>query len=254
VDAWEKILEADPDQDAGAGIAPHAGWYFSGRLAWDTIRRARPDTETVVVAGGHRPAGASVLLAEEDAFWTPMGNLEADHELAQALKVRIPTEPDLWVDNTVEVHLPLVKLRFPHAKLLWLRVPNDESAEGVGASVARVAGELGRKVFFLASSDLTHYGPSYGFAPHGSGAQANEWVRNVNDKGILEAFLAMDAAEIIRRGNGAHSACSSGAPAAAIGYALSIGYVNAKLCGYYTSWDIHPAESFVGYCSIVYNL
>lgn len=253
VDEWEKILEANPGQDAGAGIAPHAGWYFSGRLAWDTVRRARADAETVVVVGGHRPAGAAVLLAEEEAFRTPLGNLEADRDMARALSARMPTQPDVWVDNTVEVLLPLVKLRFPKARLLWLRVPNDDGAEGVGDAVARVTAELGRKIFFLASTDLTHYGPNYDFSPHGSGAAACEWVRNVNDRRILESFLAMDAKETIQRGNREKSACSPGAPAAAIGYAKAAGYVTANINGYYTSWDVHPAESFVGYCSVTYE-
>lgn len=251
--AWERTLEADPERNAAAGIAPHAGWHFSGALAWDTIRRARPGCETVIVAGGHRPGGAGVLAAEEEAFYTPLGSLPSDREFVRALHAHVSTEPDLWQDNTVEVLLPLVKLRFPDASLLWLRLPNDARSEVFGASVARAAAELGRKVFFLASTDLTHYGPNYGFSPHGTGDAAEDWVRNVNDKGIVEAFLALDAGESLRRGNDLRAACSPGAAAAAIGYARAAGHTEARLCGYYTSRDVHPADSFVGYCSVTYS-
>jgi len=165
----------------------------------------------------------------------------------------VHVESDRWADNTVEILLPLVKLRFPKIRIVWLRVPNDSSAENVGASIARTAGELGRKVFLLASTDLTHYGPNYGFSPQGTGDTACEWVRNVNDKGIMEAFLSQDARETIRRGNDLRAACSPGAAAAAIGFARAMGFTETCLCGYYTSRDIYPAESFVGYCSVVYG-
>lgn len=253
VQEWEKDMVAEPEQVCGAGIAPHAGWYFSGRLAWDTVRRARKDTQTVIIAGGHRPRGSSVLFAAEDAFETPVGSLATDREFANAFGAYVPLEPDAWADNTVEVLLPLVRLRFPEARLLWLRVPNDETSEGLGTVVARVAGELGRCVFFLASTDLTHYGPNYDFSPKGLGPSAQDWVQNVNDKGIIDAFLALDAAGVIRRGNRDKAACSSGAAAAAIGFARAAGFVNAKLCGYYTSRDIQVSDSFVGYCSVVYG-
>lgn len=252
-DEWERTLEADPDRTAGAGVAPHAGWYFSGRLAWDTLRRARSDAQTVIVAGGHRPAGSAPLAAVEEAFRTPLGLVPADRELAVALGSYVPLEADIWADNTVEVLLPLVRLRFPEARILWLRVPNDDSAENLGAAAARAAADLGRKAFFLASTDLTHYGPNYGFCPKGRGPEAQEWVREVNDRGFLDALLALDARDVIRRGNEDRAACSPGAAAAAIGFARALGFTNPKLCGYYTSRDIQASESFVGYCSVAFE-
>jgi len=253
VEEWERTLEMDPERAAGAGVAPHAGWYFSGRLAWDTLRRARCDTQTVIVAGGHRPPGSAPLAAREEAFQTPLGPIPADRDLAVALEAYIRLEPDVWQDNTVEVLLPLVMLRFPEARVLWLRVPNDETAEGMGAAAARAAGDLGRKVYFLASTDLTHYGPNYGFTPKGLGSEALDWVREVNDGGIIRSILALDAREVVRRGNQDRAACSPGAVAAAIGFARAAGFTSPRLCGYYTSRDIHPSDSFVGYCSVSYQ-
>ena len=250
---WERTLEEDPGRSAGAGVAPHAGWFFSGRLAWDTLRRARTDAETVIVAGGHRPPGSIPITAGEDAFQTPLGPVPADRDLAEALGFYVRLESDQWADNTVEVLLPLVRLRFPQAKVFWLRAPNDESAEGLGAAAARAAADLGRKVFFLASTDLTHYGPNYGFTPKGRGSEALEWVRDVNDAGFIAALLALDGREVIRRGNEDKAACSPGAAAAAVGFSRAMGYTNPRLCGYYTSHDVHPSESFVGYCSVVYE-
>ena len=253
VNEWECTLESEPAQTAGAGIAPHAGWYFSGRLAWDTLRRARPDIQTVIVVGGHRPPGSAALVATEEEFETPLGGIPADRELAEALGSHVALEPDVWADNTVEVLLPLVRLRFPDARVLWLRVPNDGTAESLGAAAARSAGDIGRSVFFLASTDLTHYGPNYGFHPKGGGAEALDWVRNVNDKGLIGAVLDLNSPEVIRRGNEDRAACSPGAVAAAIGYARAAGFSAPRLCGYYTSCDVHPSDSFVGYCSVVFE-
>ncbi|WP_373501387.1 AmmeMemoRadiSam system protein B [Desulfococcus sp.] len=126
-------------------------------------------------------------------------------------------------------------------------------AAGQAPSLRRAAADLGRKVFFLASTDLTHYGPNYGFSPKGRGTEALEWVRDVNDAGFIAALFALDGREVIRRGNEDKAACSPGAAAAAVGFSRALGYTNPRLCGYYTSHDVHPSESFVGYCSVVYE-
>ncbi|MCK5008480.1 MAG: AmmeMemoRadiSam system protein B, partial [Spirochaetales bacterium] len=42
-----------PEKPAVAGIAPHAGWSFSGSIACHVFQSIPRDTDTVVVVGGH---------------------------------------------------------------------------------------------------------------------------------------------------------------------------------------------------------
>ena len=50
-----------------------------------------------------------------------------------------------------------------------------------------------------------------------------------------------------------HSACSAGAAAAAAEYARLQGASKGRLIRYTTSWDVYPADSFVGYAAIVFQ-
>jgi len=246
-----------PKTGAVAAIAPHAGWTYSGAIACLGIR-SLGEAETVAVIGGHLPGSSPPLAAAEDAFETPLGLVEADAELRAALSdslsARKPRGPALaWddrPDNTVEVQLPLVKALFPDARILWLRAPNGRAALALGEALAEAASRLGRKLACIGSTDLTHYGPAYGFSPAGRGEAAERWVRESNDKDFLRAVLAMDASSVVDRGEADRSACSSGAAAAAIAFALGSGAVRAELLGYATSLDVRRDESFVGYASV----
>ncbi len=236
-----------------AAIVPHAGWYYSGSYAYQGFSSLDPDCDCLIIFGGHRPPGSAPLLALEDGFDSPEGVIEADKELRCLLQKELETEEDRFRDNTVEVLLPLVKRLFPGLPLLWLRVPNDTRATDIGKRVAELAISLGRKPRALGSTDLTHYGLDYGFCPQGLGDKALAWVREVNDKKIVDAFLAMDGPRAIGLGESDSSACSAGAAAAAIAFASCLGAGQATLLGYGTSADIEPADRFVGYASVCYQ-
>ncbi|MBL8967283.1 MAG: AmmeMemoRadiSam system protein B [Spirochaetaceae bacterium] len=247
VDEWSRN---PPPSGALAAVAPHAGWAFSGRLAAQAALSLAP-ADTVAVIGGHLPAGYPVLAGGEAFFETPLGAFSADAELREALGAALSLEEDRASDNTVEVQLPILRARFPGARLLWLRAPAGEVALELGQALYAAARSLNRRLAIVGSTDLTHYGPDYGFTPAGRGEQAERWVRETSDKGFIDALLAMDGKAVLARGD-AGAACSSGAAAAAIAYAKAAGAKEAKLLGYATSLDVRKGESFVGYCSVAY--
>ncbi len=238
---------------AAACMAPHAGWYYSGPIAAKAIAALDPQAETVVVFGGHRPARTVPLLALEDGFETPAGTVSADLELRAAVAADLPSAEDRWVDNTVEVMLPMIRVLFPASRVLWLRVAADVSSWETGKTVAAAAGRLGRRAVAVGSTDLTHYGPNYDFQPRGTGKEALEWVRTVNDAAFLRAVLAGDPGAAIARAEEDSSACSAGAAVAAMGFAAACGAVSGDLLAYGTSADVSPATSFVGYGAVAWT-
>jgi len=263
VEGWESELvrsgEGMAPGGAVAAVAPHAGWFFSGKLAWLAVRSLDADAETVLVVGGHGAPGSPVRMAAEDAFETPGGLLRADPEFARALGEGLAAEgfalaPDERADNTVEVQLPLVRERCPTARVVWLRVPNESRSARAGALAAELARRLGRKAALLASTDLTHYGPNYGFEPAGTGRKALDWMERENDRPVLEAMAAMDAHETVRLGEERGAACSSGAAAAAIGFARAAGVTRGTVLAYSTSASRAPSDSFVGYGAVAYRI
>jgi MEMO1 family protein len=247
---------APREHGALAVVAPHAGWAFSGKLAARAIAALAP-ARTVAVIGGHLGGGAPPLAAFEDGFETPLGTIPSDVELREALAAELSRgrglalDEDLDADNTVEVQLPLVASLAPGARVLWLRAPNGPDALALGEALRAAASSLGRSVACVGSTDLTHYGPNYGFSPAGGGSAAEAWAKE-NDDRFIEAVLALDARRAVELGESERSACSSGAAAAAIAFARSSGATGARLLEYATSLELRRDASFVGYAAIAF--
>jgi MEMO1 family protein len=255
--ALERNGSAAPKRNAIAGVSPHAGWFYCASLAVRTFERLDAEADLVIIFGGHLPARAASRLAFEDSFETPLGPIDADRPMRDLVASEIDCAPDEAVDNTVEVLLPFVKRFLPASRLLWLRVPNDASSIEIGKKAAMAAVTLGKRAVAVGSTDLTHYGDAYGFAPKGGGRRALEWVREENDARIVKAMAGMDDARTIELGEGENSACSSGAAAAAISFARALGAARGELNGYASSADASTGEDplpdqFVGYASISY--
>ncbi len=253
--AWTKDIKS---RDAKAVVCPHAGWYFSGRLAALAIASLE-DADTLAIIGGHLSPNSPILWASEASFEVPGGELEADEELFTALKAQLrdseieSPELDSYADNCVEVLLPMVFSLRKGAKILWLRAPPRYESKELGACLARAAQNLGRRIVCIGSTDLTHYGPAYGFTPMGLGEKAERWVKGSNDKAFIDALLEMNCELALTRAVKKDAACSAGAAIAALGFALESGASSAKLLEYSTSLDLRPDDSFVGYAAIAFS-
>ncbi|MDR3200844.1 MAG: AmmeMemoRadiSam system protein B, partial [Spirochaetales bacterium] len=239
--AFIEACPRPPQRSARLCVVPHAGWFFSGALAWEGISRLAP-ADTVVVLGGHLPSGDNLMVYDCDAFETPLGQLEADRPFLEKLMAELPCRADTARDNTVEVQLPFVKYAFPQAKVAGLRVPPSEAAASLGNFLAGLCAKEGSRLAVVASTDLTHYGPNYDFTPRGTGTEAEKWVTEENDAPFLEALAAKDYAQVLRRGRDDFAACSSGAAAAAAVCAERLGLAGCVL-RYGTSLENHRASS-----------
>ena len=248
---------SDKSGSAKAAICPHAGWYYSGKIAARGVSSLEKDCDTIAVIGGHLPASSSVLFAMEDAVRTPFGNFFIDSELRAELFKKLNGAQDKYRDNTVEVLLPMVHHFFPDKKLLWLRLPASLDSFEAGKKIYEAAQELGKKINVIGSTDLTHYGANYGFSPRGKGSAALKWVKEVNDAGFIKAVEEGNPSLALKRAESDFSSCSAGAVLGAMGYASSCGNGGAKLLEYGTSADIDNAgeipDSFVGYAAFSFG-
>jgi AmmeMemoRadiSam system protein B len=246
------FAEVSGSVSARAAIAPHAGWFYSGKTAARAVAALDRKADTVVVLGGHLPEGYPPLFAMEDAVNTPLGTMTIDAKLREIMYQKIKGRSDQYPDNTVEVLLPMIHFFMPNAQLLWLRLPADMTSFDSGKALAEAAKELGRKIVVLGSTDLTHYGPNYGYAPKGCGPQALKWVKEVNDRKFIEAVESGEPQAVLERAESDFSSCSAGAVLGALGYASAINIGPARLLEYSTSADAvaEIPDSFVGYAAI----
>lgn len=242
------------------GIVPHAGWYFSGKIACNVIRclaqGAAPDT--CVVFGRHLHPGSPNIIMKSGALETPLGNIPIDSILATALAGQydfsVETVGRYEPDNTVELQLPFIKYFFPETMVLPLGLPPKTDSLSIARAAARSAKAIDRKCLVLGSTDLTHYGMNYGYTPKGVGEEAVEWVKHENDKRMVDLILSMDGEGVVLESRRNQNACCAGAVGAAIEAARELGAVSAEKLAYLTSYDVRPDTSFVGYVGVVFSL
>jgi AmmeMemoRadiSam system protein B len=250
IENWES---GNQERSGKSVVVPHAGWYFSGKIASNTIKLLDKNTDIIVVAGGHLSEYDSVLVADEDYFETPLGNIRNSQILKKQLLNEDFIKTDRVPDNTVEIQLPFVKNYFPESEIIWMRVPPDiEKVKKVSEMLVLFEKKSGKKISVVGSTDLTHYGPNYGFETHGRGDEALSWVKNVNDKNYIDLLLDYNIEDSLKHSITQHSACSSGGSALAAFFAFNSGCSESELLYYYTSNDIYPSDSFVGYAGIIY--
>ena len=240
------------------GIVPHAGWFFSGSIACNVINCLKSDTSTdvVVIFGMHLHPESPCVMMAEGAWETPFGEIGVEEQLAGELKKQfsftLESPGSFTQDNTIELQLPFIKYFFNEVKILALGVPPAAVALEIGRAVVDIANRLDMRIQVIGSTDLTHYGRNYGFVSKGTGPQAVDWVRNQNDRRIIDTMLEMDAAGVIAEALASQNACCAGAAAAAIETAKHLGAEQAESIAYATSYDKNPGDSFVGYVGIVF--
>lgn len=249
-----------------AGIVPHAGWTFSGSVAalvFAAIRQQHEKVHTFILFGAaHSYFGRSPALCDRGVWETPLGDVALDEELADAVLKKGAAISDASAhmsEHSIEVQVPFIQYLFGGAKILPILVPPTEKAIALGTSIGElIAEDEQKKIICLGSTDLTHYGPRYGFIPQGTGEEALAWAKNVNDKTFIDLALKLDAASLLTSAAENGNACGPGATAATVAVAKGLGRQQGVLLAHTTSNEImlekmgSTSTDAVGYAAIIF--
>jgi AmmeMemoRadiSam system protein B len=144
-------------------IVPHAGYAYSGRTAAAAYARlrGRPLRTAVIVSPSHREYFNGISVYDGDAYRTPLGLVNIDVQLRDALLARRGIIRCSALghrdEHAVEVHLPFLQRINPHVKILPV-VMGDQRGEYcsvLGEALAELASDPG--IVLIASSDLSHF-------------------------------------------------------------------------------------------------
>lgn len=250
-----------------AGIVPHAGWTFSGDLAgmvFAAIEKIEKTVDTFIIFGAvHNYFGSNAAVYDAGSWQTPMGEIKIDEELAAAIIKKsafAKSNPDAHkYEHSIEVQIPFIQHFFPSAKIVPILTPPADFVIELGADVAEcIKSAIGKKIVCIGSTDLTHYGPRYGFNPQGDGPSAISWAKEVNDKFFINFALDMQAEKILSSAMERENACGPGAAAATVSAAKSLGKTKGLLLAHTNSSEVmekkfgQTSSESVGYAAIVY--
>jgi len=260
----ETLTESLPETIA-AGIVPHAGWVFSGALAalvFSAIKKQHEKVDTFVIFGAaHGYFDRSPAVYDKGSWATPLGEVAIDAELAEAVlkSGTAVSDPDAHSsEHSIEVQVPFIEHLFAGAKILPIIVPPSEQAVALGTSIGEIISANEKKVVCIGSTDLTHYGPRYGFTPMGIGADAFAWASDVNDRQFIDLALKLEPEGLLANAAENHNACGAGAAAAAVAAAKKLGSKRGLLLAYTNSNEVMQQKmgtssgDSVGYAAMVF--
>lgn len=221
------------------GMAPHAGYTYSGMVAAHLYSRIADDgiPETCIILGpNHTGRGSGLAVSLED-FQTPLGVVKVDKPLAKALRkdmVDLDDEAHRQ-EHSIEVQLPFLQYLSPEIKIVPICMGFQDL--DVATLVGRIIKEAiqGKDVIVIASSDMSHYIPKD--------------LAKKKDSMALEAVKAMDPKrlyEVVRDED--ISMCGYGPMIAAM---TACAGGRATILKYASSGDVQPMRDVVGYASAV---
>jgi AmmeMemoRadiSam system protein B len=248
-----------------AGIVPHAGWTFSGPLAamvFSAIKRQSDNGATFVICGAsHGYLGSTAAVDDFDEWETPLGNVQVDNGLRQRLidagRVKVVSAAHRN-EHSIEVQVPFIQFLFPRARILPILVPPSAAPVEFGQFLADQVAGAGANVVYIGSTDLTHYGPRYGFTPMGAGPEGLRWASEVNDRRFIDLALRLEPQQLLASAMDNGNACGPGAAAAVVAAARKTAALQGVLLAYTNSSEVllktmgAASRESVGYAAIVF--
>jgi AmmeMemoRadiSam system protein B/AmmeMemoRadiSam system protein A len=146
-----------------AVVAPHAALTYSGTVAASAYRLLDKTRGIVLLGFSHRRPIRGVVAPAVEAYTTPVGQVPVNGAALRELGFPLKPESELC-DHSLENQLPFVARAAPGIQVIPLYVGQLSDEELAGAA-RKLAARLARGEVIVASSDLTHYGASYGYTP-----------------------------------------------------------------------------------------
>ncbi len=195
IDGYLKAAIEEPLTDVMALILPHAGYQYSGPTAAYGVKQvAGKKYRRVVVIGPshHYPLRNKAALPDATHYSTPLGEIPLDVEFMAELKKSpyVQTLPDAHAqEHSVQIEVPLLQKAEGEFRLVPIVVGgfDPEAATEFARTLARL---IDAETLVVVSSDFTHFGPRFGYAPFKKDIQAN--IEKL-DMGAFEKIRDKDA-------------------------------------------------------------
>lgn len=227
-------------------VSPHAGYMYSGPVAahgFALMARDGEPSSIVILGPNHSGAGSGVSIMTSGKWQTPLGEVQLDKSLGEAIKqaseIIDVDEVGHAHEHSLEVQLPFLQHLFgSEFKIvpICMMLQDIRTSQEVGNAIAEAGS--GKDVVIVASTDFTHYEP--------------QRSATTKDHKAIHKILALDAEGLVKTvGAEAITMCGYGPVAAMMQAAKKLGAKKTELLKYATSGDTAgPMAQVVGYGSI----
>ncbi len=235
----------DPTRVIGA-IIPHAGYMYSGHIAGEVYSSVQVPTRNVILCPNHTGLGPPLSIMRKGEWQTPLGRIQIDEELCDALMAADPhleddTEAHRF-EHAIEVQLPFIQhMAGSSTKFVPITIGTGkwQWLEDLGTAIGTVLKNVDHRPLIVASSDMNHY--------------ESDAITRTKDRKAIDQILAMDSRglfDVVKREN--ISMCGYGPAVAMLTAAKMMGATKAKVIKYGTSADVSgDFDRVVGYAGVV---
>jgi AmmeMemoRadiSam system protein B len=238
-------VQAGPRRLVGL-VSPHAGYMYSGPVAAYGFARMAQDGKpgSIIILGpNHTGAGSGVSIMTSGKWRTPLGEVQVDKALSEAIK---QGSEIIDVDEAAHVHEHSLEVQLPFLQHLFgdnfkivpicMMLQDVRTSEEVGDVVGKASVE--KSVVIIASTDFTHY--------------ESQRSATMKDHRAIDKILALDPEGLTQTvEEEAITMCGYGPVSAMLQASKKLGAKKAELLKYATSGETAgPMPQVVGYGSI----
>jgi len=241
-----EFIQEDQEKEAAlAAVVPHAGFFYSGKVAGAVYSRLLFPQTFVILGPNHSGLGAGASIMAYGEWDMPLGSVQINSKLAQSILTASRTLKDDHMghmrEHSIEVQLPFLQYFRKDFDIVPISLYSHEFAvcQDVGSAIAEALKDDPGQVTLLASTDMSHYVPQE--VAESKDKLAIDAILNLDPKGLHETVLKNRI-----------SMCGFAPTTAALVAAKKLGATSATLVRYMTSGDItRDYRQVVGYAGLL---
>ncbi len=239
-----KPEKALPRVQAKGVIVPHAGYFFSGRVAVSTIAKVSAPKNIIMLGPNHTGLGEDFSLSSASSWQTPYGEVAVNQTLSKKILnagTYIKEDPLAHkAEHSLEVELPILQYFFESFQIIPIccNLADEQCYKKVAAQIYSGIKDDLAGTLILASTDLTHY--------------ESDQIARKKDRKVIEAIVELNPEKLIKITEGNKITMCGIAPVAILLLCLKSKLKKAEVVLYQTSGDATgDYDSVVGYTGII---
>ena len=241
----KKLLVQDIEKHEAIGvISPHAGYVYSGSVAGAVFSSIKTNKKRFMLFGpNHTGYGSQIALSNDD-WQTPLGVVRNEKGFLKNLPV---SEQAHRYEHSLEVQLPFLQVVFGNdIKIIpiCLSYMSLQQIENLSKNL------VSKDVFYIASSDFTHFGSMYNYQPVNKTDEENLKYVEKTDRKAIDLICKIKPEEFYDFARD-KTICGFVPITLLLFIAKQLGAKKGRLIKYSTSYNVHKDSSFVSYAGIL---